>query len=126
MPNFSERPLSPHLTVWRWHATMLSSILHRVSGVAMYVIAAFTVCWLLALSGGQAAFEDVQAFILSPFGKLALVGAGAAAGYHAANGIRHLVWDAGKGYAPKTANLTAMISLASGVLGAVLVALGVY
>lgn len=126
MPNFSDRPLSPHLSVWRWHVTMLSSIFHRISGVVLYVAAAFAVCWLLALSSGMTAFEQVQGFILSPFGKLALVGAGAAAGFHFANGVRHLAWDAGKGFAPKTANLTAWLSILCGFAGAALVAMGVY
>lgn len=110
------------MTVWRWHITMISSIFHRVSGVALYVTAAFAVCWLLALSTSPHAFAGVQGFILSPIGKLALIGAGAAAGYHLANGVRHMAWDLGHGFDPKTANLTAWLSIACGVIGAALVA----
>ncbi len=126
MPNHTQRPLSPHLGIWRWHVTMLSSILHRMSGVALYAAAAAVVGWLLALSAGPDSFACAQMWLLSPLGQLALVGVGAAVGYHMANGIRHLAWDMGYGFAPKVADLTAWISILAGAVAAAAVAWGIY
>ncbi len=118
----SQRPLSPHLQVWRWHVTMLSSILHRASGVALYGLALLAVGWLLALSMGPTTFAGVQTVLGSVLGKLILVAAGGAVGYHVTNGIRHLVWDAGHGFTPKVASMASWISLIMGVVGAAWVA----
>lgn len=122
----TDRPLSPHLQVWRWHVTMLSSILHRASGVALYGLAILAVWWLLALAAGPIAFADIQAFMDTILGKLILVGAGAAVGYHAINGIRHMVWDLGHGYDPKVASMTSWIPLITGIAAALWVAAQVF
>lgn len=98
------RPLSPHLQVWRWHVTMATSIFHRASGVALYAGALGVAVWLMAAAAGPGAYGVVQDVINSPIGFLAILGFTLAATYHLANGIRHLVWDAGKGLEPKAAN----------------------
>ncbi len=100
-----ERPTSPHLTVWRWHWTMLSSILNRVTGVALYVGALILGGWAIALAIGPEAFADYMAVLGGPLGKLVLLGLTAAIFYHTANGIRHLVWDAGAAFDPKLSDL---------------------
>lgn len=114
-----KRPLSPHLGVWRWHITMATSIFHRVSGVALYVGAMVLTGWLVAIAGGQERYEDFMGLLLSPLGLLVLFGITAAACYHLANGIRHLVWDAGKGYAPKTSDLSGWATIIFGAVGAI-------
>ncbi len=92
------RPLSPHLQVYRWQITMLMSILHRASGMAL-ALAAFAVSgWLLALATGGARYERVHAWLSTPFGLGLLTLAGLALVYHWLNGIRHLLWDVGWGF----------------------------
>lgn len=107
-----ERPTSPHLTVWRWHATMLSSILHRASGCALYVGALILGGWAIALAMGPESYAEYMAVLAGPLGKLVLLGLTAAIFYHTANGVRHLVWDAGKAFDPKFSDLTAVVVIA--------------
>ena len=92
------RPLSPHLQIYRWQITMLMSIAHRITGVALAVGTLLLVWWLVALAAGPAAFAQAQGFIGSWFGLLLLFGWSVALFYHLSNGIRHLVWDAGRGF----------------------------
>jgi succinate dehydrogenase / fumarate reductase cytochrome b subunit len=98
------RPLSPHLQVWRWHVTMATSIFHRASGVALYVGALGVAVWLMAAAAGPGPYGVVQGLINAPIGFLAMIAFTLAASYHLANGIRHLVWDTGKGLEPRAAN----------------------
>lgn len=107
-----ERPTSPHLTVWRWHATMLSSILHRASGMALYGGALILAGWAISLAIGPDAYASYMQIMGGPLGKLVLLGLTAAIFYHTANGIRHLVWDAGLGFDPKFSDLTAIVVIA--------------
>ena len=100
-----ERPTSPHLTVWRWHATMLSSILNRATGVALYVGALIAGGWAIALARGPESYADYMGVLAGPLGKLVLLGLTASLFYHTANGVRHLVWDAGKAFDPKLSDL---------------------
>jgi len=94
-----ERPLSPHLQVYRWQVQMVTSILHRVTGVAL-VAGMLGMTWgLFALAGGP---ERWQAFVDcagSPLGTLALFGFSWALAFHLVNGVRHLLQDAGYGLA---------------------------
>ena len=99
----SERPLSPHLQVYRWYLTMALSIGHRVTGIGLALGLVLFTWWLLALASGPDAFATVQAVMRSWFGLLVLFGYTFVAFYHCANGIRHLVWDAGYGFDPETA-----------------------
>jgi succinate dehydrogenase / fumarate reductase cytochrome b subunit len=108
----SSRPLSPHLQVWRWHVTMATSILHRASGVALYAGAIGLAIWLIALATGPQAFAPIEAFLASIIGQLALYAFTVAISYHLANGLRHLVWDAGKGFQPKSANASGWFVIA--------------
>lgn len=92
------RPLSPHLQVYKPQITTVLSILHRISGVALAAGTLLLVCWLLAGATGAAAFDGVQAFIGSIFGRLLLFGWTVALFYHFFSGLRHLAWDASKGF----------------------------
>lgn len=93
-----ERPLSPHLQVYRPQLTTVLSILHRITGAALAVGLLLWVCWLLAIADGSATYDAVQAFNAHWFGRLLLFGWSFSLLYHLCNGIRHLVWDAGHGY----------------------------
>jgi len=107
-----ERPMSPHLQVWRWHITMWTSILHRASGVALYVGALIVAAWAVSLASGPEAYATFKAVLGSPLGKLVMFGLTLAVFYHLANGIRHVVWDLGHGLDVKTANATAVLVFA--------------
>jgi succinate dehydrogenase / fumarate reductase cytochrome b subunit len=115
-PNGRVRPLSPHLQVWRWHVTMLASILVRVSGGALAVGAVFVVGWLAALAFGPDAYATFSGWMGSPLGLLVWIGLTAALAYHFAGGVRHLIWDAGAGLTPKTANALSTASIAFAVV----------
>jgi succinate dehydrogenase / fumarate reductase cytochrome b subunit len=94
----TERPLSPHLQVYRWQITMTMSILHRASGVILTVGAFALACWLLALAAGGEHYVRAAAMLASPLGKLVLFGFSLSLVYHLLNGIRHLLWDMGWGF----------------------------
>lgn len=100
------RPLSPHLQIYRPQLTSVLSILHRFTGVALAAGTLLLVWWLVAVAVGPAAFETVQGFIGSWFGRALLLGWSYALFYHLTNGIRHLAWDAGWGFELKTIYLT--------------------
>jgi succinate dehydrogenase / fumarate reductase cytochrome b subunit len=108
----SERPLSPHLQIYRWYFTMALSIGHRVTGVGMALGILLLTWWLLALANGPDAFATVQAAIHSWFGLLVLFVYTFVLFFHMGNGVRHLVWDAGYGFDPTIAYRSGL-----GVLG---------
>ena len=112
----ADRPLSPHLLAWRWHITMATSILHRLTGMALYVGALILVGWALALAAGPGPYATYSEALGSPLGLIVLAGLTLSLFYHLANGIRHLVWDFGRGFAPKTADATAWLVLAIAVI----------
>ena len=91
------RPLSPHLQVYRFQWTMVLSISHRITGVGLAVGTLLLVYWLAAAAAGPEAFATAQAVVGSFIGRLFLFGWTFALFYHLCNGIRHLVWDAGYG-----------------------------
>ena len=93
-----ERPLSPHLQVYKWQITMTMSILHRVTGMVLVVGAFALAWWLLAVAAGGEHYANAAACLASPFGQFALFGFSLALVYHLLNGIRHLLWDAGWGF----------------------------
>jgi succinate dehydrogenase / fumarate reductase, cytochrome b subunit len=97
------RPLSPHLQVYRLPLIAITSILHRITGAALVVGMVLLAWWLIAAAAGPDAFATAQAFIGSWFGRLLLFAWSWALFYHLANGIRHLVWDAGYGFELKSA-----------------------
>ncbi len=111
-----QRPLSPHLQVYRWSLTMLMSITHRATGVALSLGSILLVLWFAALAAGPDAFATAQEIVGSPIGLLLLFGWSVALFYHLCNGIRHLFWDIGYGFDISTANRTAWAAFAGSVL----------
>lgn len=114
-------PLSPHIQVWRWHITMAASILTRATGVALYGGFLIVAWGALALAGGAESYATFTGVMGSLLGHLVLFAITFSIFYHMASGVRHLVWDFGKGFLPKTADMSAIAAMAFGVVAAVVV-----
>lgn len=110
------RPMSPHLQVWRWHVTMLGSILHRFTGGALYVGAAAVAAWLAALAAGDETYALFLTYAASPLGLFVWFGLSLAGFYHLAAGVRHLIWDFGWGLKPAQADFLATASIVFAVV----------
>ena len=111
------RPLSPHLQIYRPQITSMLSIVHRMTGVGMALSAVLVVWWLLAAATGPEYFALVDGLLTSWIGLLVLLGSTWALAYHLLNGIRHLVWDMGYGYELETVDKTGWaVVIGSGVL----------
>jgi len=116
------RPLSPHLQIWRWHATMLTSILHRATGVALYAGALLFALWLVSIALGPQVYALGAALIGTPVGQVVLWGLVFAVSFHLLSGLRHLFWDFGAGFNPKLASFLSTLI----ILGAVALTAGVF
>ena len=92
------RPLSPHLQVYRWPISMALSIGHRITGVGMALGTLLMTWWLVAAATSRDAFRVVQGFLGSWLGVILLLGWSGALIFHLASGIRHLIWDIGRGF----------------------------
>ncbi|WP_293474851.1 succinate dehydrogenase, cytochrome b556 subunit [Phenylobacterium sp.] len=95
--------MSPHVQVWRWHVTMLTSILHRVTGCGLYLGGLILAAWAVSLAAGPETYATFKALLGSPLGKVVMLGMSASVFYHLANGVRHLVWDFGHGLGKESA-----------------------
>lgn len=112
--NTESRPLSPHLSVWRWHPTMLSSILHRASGIVNYLGAVALTVWLVLLaSGAEGSVEILTTGSLLWLTRIGLILLTWSVSYHFFNGIRHLCWDKGWGFDPKGSNRRSVLIIFS-------------
>lgn len=100
-----ERPLSPHLQIYRPQLTSITSILTRITGNALIVASLMIVWWLLAAATSEDYFRTADAVLTSWFGDLVLTLSLWAVWYHYLAGLRHLVWDAGKGLDLPTAEM---------------------
>lgn len=120
------RPLSPHLTIYRLPMLALLSITHRITGVALTAGTLILVYWLLALAAGPDAYADASAVFGSVLGQIVLFGFSWALYYHLCNGIRHLVWDIGKGLDLESADSSGIIVLGASVLLTVLTWISAY
>jgi succinate dehydrogenase / fumarate reductase, cytochrome b subunit len=92
-----ERPLSPHLQIYRWHIPMLTSILTRLTGHALVAGVMLGVAWLLSATISDEAFATMNGIATGWFGDLVFTGTAWAVWYHLLAGVRHLYYDAGKG-----------------------------
>jgi succinate dehydrogenase / fumarate reductase, cytochrome b subunit len=94
-----DRPLSPFLT-YRWTLTMAMSIVHRITGIALYAGTLLVAWWLIATASGPGAYAALQAFTGSWIGRIVLFGYTWALIHHMLGGVRHLIWDLGYGFSP--------------------------
>lgn len=117
----TEKPISPHIQIYRWEITMLTSILHRAAGIALAVGTLLLVWMLLALASGEEAYACFRTFITSPVGTILLLGWSGALFFHMGNGFRHLVMDTGHGYTIAAAKLSSFMVFVFAVLMTMLV-----
>jgi succinate dehydrogenase / fumarate reductase cytochrome b subunit len=105
-----ERPLSPHLTIYRWPLPMAMSIFHRITGAGLYFGTLMVAWWLIAAAAGPNRYADFASFEGSFLGRLLLFGYTWALLHHMLGGLRHLIWDTGHGF---TASEREWLSLAT-------------
>ncbi len=110
------RPLSPHLSVYRFTPTMAMSILHRITGIAIYFGMLLIAAWLIAAATSPDWFDVVQGLVGSWFGLAVLVGFTWAIYHHMLGGIRHFIWDTGVGLEKRTATVLANLTWIGSVL----------
>ena len=113
------RPLSPHIQIYRWPVTMLTSITHRATGIAMSAGTLLVAWWLIATASGSGAYATFSQVVRSPVGLLVLFGFVWSIAFHMLNGIRHLFWDAGYGFDIKTARKSGVLVIALSIAVAV-------
>ena len=106
-----ERPLSPHLGIYRFQYTMTLSILHRISGVILSVGLGLLAYWLVSLAAGPRAYERALAVLSNGFVKLLIAGWIVAFAYHLVAGVRHLIWDTGRGFERTEARASAKVAV---------------
>jgi len=107
----SARPLSPHLQIYRPMLTMMMSIVHRITGVALYFGMIIVAWWFLAAASGPAGYAKFEWFAGSIIGRLILFGYTWALIHHALGGVRHLIWDTGHGFGPNECEWLAAANL---------------
>jgi succinate dehydrogenase / fumarate reductase cytochrome b subunit len=123
--NSKNRPLSPHIQIYRPQMTTVLSIVHRLTGVGLVAGCLIMTWWLFAAISGQTAFEQTQAFRDSPIGTLIFAGWLWAFVYHFLNGIRHLKWDTGRGINMKSAYRSGWVVVIGSVLLTILIWLSI-
>lgn len=111
-----DRPVSPHLSIYRWPITMTLSILHRATGVALSIGFIVLAAWLFSAATGQKSYATFIAIMNSAVGLMLLIGWSFAFFFHLANGVRHLVWDMGHGFEKYQANASAWFVLITSIL----------
>ncbi len=112
-----DRPLSPHLSIYRIMYTMALSILHRIAGVWMALGLCALVYWLMSAAAGEGGYARATALLGSRFGRVLLLSWLAAFCYHFVNGLRHLAWDAGLGLERRAARLSGRLAIMAALLG---------
>ena len=118
------RPLSPHLSVYKMTITMAMSIMHRITGAALYIGTVLLAIWLLAAATSPEAFTTVQTLWGSILGRLVLLGYTWALVHHALGGLRHFIWDSGAGFGPERRTFAQLTLVGSILITLALWALG--
>jgi succinate dehydrogenase / fumarate reductase cytochrome b subunit len=121
-----QRPLSPHIGIYRWPPTMVASILNRATGIALSAGAILLVWWLASIASGPVAYSEIEGFLRSPIGLLILLGWTASLFYHLFGGLRHLAWDMGYLFAKPSLNPLTYAVLALTAAATALVWLAAY
>ncbi len=116
----TERPLSPHISIYRWPITMTLSILHRATGAAMAVGLLVLAAWLVSAASGSEDYDQFISLMSTLIGRLLLIGWSFAFFFHLANGVRHLVWDTGRGFEKRQANASAWFVLVTAIVATAL------
>jgi len=119
------RPLSPHLQIYSPLINMMMSIVHRITGFALYVGSLLLAWWLFAAATGPEYYDYVAGILGSWPGKIVLLGYTWALMHHLLGGLRHFVWDTGRGYDLKTVDLLSWGTLAGSLILTALIWIGV-
>ena len=114
--NRGNRPLSPHLQIYRPQLTSMTSIFVRLTGNAVIVAALMIVWWFVAAAAGPDAFATADGFLRSWFGDLVLFLSTWALWYHLLGGLRHLIWDMGYGLEVEKAETMGLVMILASVL----------
>ncbi|HSI39102.1 MAG TPA: succinate dehydrogenase, cytochrome b556 subunit [Xanthobacteraceae bacterium] len=114
-PGAAKRPLSPHLQIYRPMLTMMMSIVHRITGTALYFGTLLLVWWLLAAATSPAAFDFANGLAGSLIGRLVLFGYSWALIHHMLGGVRHFIWDTGNGFGPQAREWLARATIGGSV-----------
>ena len=110
-PNVNARPLSPHLQIYSPLINMVMSILHRITGAALYFGTIIMVAWLLSVATGRGNYELFTGLLKSPIGLAVMAGYTWALIHHALGGIRHLIWDTGRGFSLGVVNAMSWLTI---------------
>jgi succinate dehydrogenase / fumarate reductase cytochrome b subunit len=124
MPEMN-RPLSPHVGIYKWQVSNTLSILHRATGVFLTLGSLALVAWIVATALGQSSYDTVLSILASPLGLLVLFGQSFAFFFHLANGISHLVWDEGYGFDKHVAKKSGCVAFIASLLVTIAFWLGV-
>ncbi len=116
------RPLSPHIGIYRMQINMVMSIVHRITGAALYFGTLLLAAWLIAIAQGPAAFDAVNAIMGHPVGLLVLFGYTWALIHHMLGGLRHLIWDTGRGFDLSSINRLGWLT----ILGSIAITIGLW
>jgi succinate dehydrogenase / fumarate reductase cytochrome b subunit len=117
-----DRPLSPHAGVYKFKYTIISSFLNRLTGIALSFGLIPLVYWLMALANGPEAYRQAAVVLSSPLFKLIYIGVAFSFSYHLVAGLRHLVWDTGRGLEKRQSQQSAwLVAAVSVVLTAILI-----
>ena len=116
-----ERPISPHLSIYRRTITMMMSIVHRITGSALYLGTLLLAAWLVSAAMGPREYAFVNGLLAHPLGLLVLLGYTWALIHHMLGGVRHLIWDTGQAMDIKSADGLAWLSIIASLITTVIV-----
>jgi len=117
----ARRPLSPHLQIYRPMLTMMMSIMHRITGAALYLGTLLLAWWLIAIAGGPDAYAQVSHFFASTIGRIVLFLFTWSLVHHMLGGIRHLVWDTGRALDKTSIEVLAWLTIIGSIALTVLI-----
>ena len=116
-----ERPLSPHLFIYKPMLTMTMSIVHRVTGACLFFGTLLMAWWLIAAASGPNAYAGIGSFMSSFVGRIILFGYTWALIHHMLGGIRHLIWDTGRGFGPQERERLAVATLVGSIAWTIII-----
>ena len=116
-----KNPLSPHLQIYEWHISSLLSITHRIVGVINTIAITLICLWTISLLFGEENYVAIKDLLQSFFGKFIIISLSWSFSFHALNEIRHLMWDLGYGFDPKTSKITGVITVIGSLVLTILI-----
>jgi succinate dehydrogenase / fumarate reductase cytochrome b subunit len=111
-----QRPISPHLQIYKPTLTMMMSIAHRITGAALFFGTLLLAWWLIAAASGANSYAKVQWFMGTIVGQVILFGYTWALIHHMFGGVRHFIWDTGRGYGAKERELLVIVGLVGSIV----------